>query len=297
MSWLRARILGAIGVAVAHGGAGCAPSAVEPRQGPMPTGSAAGSSAPPEAAPLAMRGDASAGNPAASATPLSPFGPSLGEAGEASDAASSAAPPRPTAPVAPLRCGRDEVRELECVGGQVCPAEFAAGAEFSPDLSAGDFHSERPARRVFDPDFARRPRFSGVFSIERPCCYAVCDPISPTAATRAPNANNTICVGAPEGGTSQPAPPPHQRCPRGLKMTLRGATPAAFDAEASEKQSDELSEAICCYSYYRPRPNLLRGRPFDVGAVARVSPLLRGQDGWGGTHAAPQERTTGTHPA
>jgi hypothetical protein len=261
-----------MGMTVCASVGACAPPSIEPRAGQTPAGPAAPQPAsPPGTQPAGTVASSSGG-----VGGLAPFAPRI-DAGI--DAGAEPAAVEPQRPVAPLVCKKDEVRELVCVEGSVCPGELLPGHGLPLRVIERPLDTGRPSRMVLDLTFAHRPRFASLFDPGQPCCYAVCDPIVLSSAKLEPGPSEMLCVGAPEGGTSRPAPPPHQRCPRAVVIP-GGLRPAVLDDNISTTQSATFVEPMCCYSY--PIRHMMKvGRLLQIDDDARSSRLVRGGRGWG----------------
>lgn len=160
------------------------------------------------------------------------------------------------------RCEPDQTREFYCDELLPMGSALSAPSPFQTCPAAvepqpGDWGAPLSAR--FDVSYTKfiRSRVPPGHA----CCYSWCAAIGVRAASDAPALGTceyrlalpeTYCVLEPEGGTTEPAPPPWQRCPAALRppegraFSLPEAAP--FDVAASgQRRGQGLAE--CCYTW------------------------------------------------
>jgi hypothetical protein len=160
------------------------------------------------------------------------------------------------------RCAPDQTREFYCeellpVGSSLsapAPYESCPAAVEPP---SGDWGTALSGR--FDQAYTKfiRSRVPPGHA----CCYSWCAPLEVRAASDAPPPGTcefrlalpeTYCVLEPEGGTSEPAGSPWERCPAALKPPADRAfsVPEAAPLDvttSSERRGQGLAE--CCYGW------------------------------------------------
>ena len=184
-----------------------------------------------------------------------------------SQSATASAPGRQRDPSLP--CAQDEVREYFCDDLLPLSSSRPAPEPYDNCPASTDIRhaSFRAVGRVaaFDSSFTEytRKRVPPGHS----CCYGWCakvelaDPnlAAPAACRDASGLHEGFCMRELEGGTSQPAASPFDRCPVALKppeVVAFAAPPSALlDAAQTNQRRRDKQLAECCYGWCSKAPS------------------------------------------
>jgi hypothetical protein len=168
----------------------------------------------------------------------------------------------------PSVCGPDEVREYQCeellsvMPVMPAPAPFES-CPMNLEGATGT-HAPAPPVAIFDPDYTAHIRRRAPPG--HSCCYSWCSRLRVAASEQAQAAQSCrgghelreqYCFDELEGGASEPAIPPFQRCPRTvvppLSMAFSAPAAASFDPHATgAKRAQGFKE--CCYGWCSAAP-------------------------------------------
>jgi hypothetical protein len=165
-------------------------------------------------------------------------------------------------------CGADKTREYFCedllpvATSMPAPSPYEACPAMLDDPASQ--YEPAPAFGLFDTSYTEYTRKRAPPG--HSCCYSWCDtvkladPAAPSvqAACRTATAfREEFCMEQPEGGTSEPANAPFDRCPAAIvppsKAVFSAPDSAAFDAQATAGHRAK-GGTDCCYAWCSQAP-------------------------------------------